>query len=779
MRIKFLFGILFALILVNIVLADEVVYITPKPAYDNDALTCVSTIDDTGMTYSWYNNYSSSSSAYGKTLPASYTSVGDIWTCKLQKYVAGVGWILIGQDSIAISGIPNQPPILQYIGDKVVNELENLNFTVFAYDPNNDPLSFSANNLPPGSDFNILTHIFKWTPGDNQAGTYYVTFTVTDIYGASESETIKITVLDKAGTINEAPVASITNPADSSVFEENENIIFRGNGTDKEDGMLSGNSLSWASSRDGFLGNGNQISISNLSRGRHYITLTVTDSDGAVDTDTITIDVVVAVNDAPFVNIISPPDSFTTTLGNTINFLGSATDDEDGTLYGSSLVWSSSIDGFLGTGTSIHISTLSVGTHSITLTATDSEGASASDSITVIILPLPVNQLPVVEIVSPANSSLFNLSETIVFEGTAYDPEDGTLTGNSLKWSSSMDGIFGYGEIVSISNLSEGMHTITLTATDSAGLSASDSIVIFIGNVSNITLPTVEIISPENATYNYSNILVNISSTNADNVTYSIDGGAEISYIDAFFNLFTDGWHTIVAIARNIFGIATDSVTFFVNISGANDTTAPLVALISPLNNTNATNPITFVFNVSDDSDVDGCDLIVYNSTLATIDGINGQNSITRNLSLGRHSWQVRCADAFGNIGYSEIRTLNVLAQLIEPPEEEEPEEEGFGLYIGRIIYDEITGAGSEIEFSVSMKNNGPDLEDLKLIISIQELGIRAVVGPFDLEEDKGVTKRATLEIPDGAEPGKYDVRITVQNEEVNRVKYREIEIHN
>jgi hypothetical protein len=62
----------------------------------------------------------------------------------------------------------------------------------------------------------------------------------------------------------------------------------------------------------------------------------------------------------------------------TISFSGTGNDAEDGPLSGSSLVWTSSIDGEIGIGTSFSRTNLSVGTHNICLTATDSQGATGS-----------------------------------------------------------------------------------------------------------------------------------------------------------------------------------------------------------------------------------------------------------------------------------------------------------------------------------------------------------------------------------------------------------------
>ncbi len=88
-------------------------------------------------------------------------------------------------------------------------------------------------------------------------------------------------------------------------------------------------------------------------------------------------------NQSPIAAIQSPSDSSTYTYGSDISFTGSAADPEDGTLSGSSLTWSSDMDGELGTGILISIDGLSVGTHTIMLAATDSEGASDTTNIAV------------------------------------------------------------------------------------------------------------------------------------------------------------------------------------------------------------------------------------------------------------------------------------------------------------------------------------------------------------------------------------------------------------
>ncbi len=90
--------------------------------------------------------------------------------------------------------IPNAPPVLNNIGNKIVNETALLQFTVSATDPNGDVLIYSASNLPSGATFDAATKTFTWTPDYTQSGAYdSVRFEVTD-GTANATEDITITV---------------------------------------------------------------------------------------------------------------------------------------------------------------------------------------------------------------------------------------------------------------------------------------------------------------------------------------------------------------------------------------------------------------------------------------------------------------------------------------------------------------------------------------------------------------------------------------------------------
>jgi len=83
-----------------------------------------------------------------------------------------------------------------------VSENVKLTFTVVGADANTgDVLTYSATGLPSGATLNATTHVFTWTPNYTQAGSYTVTFKVTDAGGLFVEKAATITVAN----VNRAP----------------------------------------------------------------------------------------------------------------------------------------------------------------------------------------------------------------------------------------------------------------------------------------------------------------------------------------------------------------------------------------------------------------------------------------------------------------------------------------------------------------------------------------------------------------------------------------------
>lgn len=67
--------------------------------------------------------------------------------------------------------------------------------------------------------------------------------------------------------------------------------------------------------------------------------------------------------------------------------------------------------------------------------------------------------------------------QPLLLQAVALDLEDGYLQGNSLIWTDERGKVLGVGETLSLpSGLPFGAHTLTMTATDSAGAKSQDSV---------------------------------------------------------------------------------------------------------------------------------------------------------------------------------------------------------------------------------------------------------------------------------------------------------------
>jgi hypothetical protein len=82
------------------------------------------------------------------------------------------------QDSVCN---PN-PPELEFIPSEALREGDTLTRTIATtVNPDSPTLTYSYCVLPHGAIFDPDTRIFSWTPDENSAGIYYLSFTVCDI----------------------------------------------------------------------------------------------------------------------------------------------------------------------------------------------------------------------------------------------------------------------------------------------------------------------------------------------------------------------------------------------------------------------------------------------------------------------------------------------------------------------------------------------------------------------------------------------------------------------
>lgn len=170
-------------------------------------------------------------------------------------------------------------------------------------------------------------------------------------------------------------------------------------------------------------------------------------------------------NYPPSVKISSPAPMSTPRLGTPLNFIGTASDVEDGDLSGS-IKWEDSVYGVLGIGASVNNVSLSIGLHTITASVTDANGNKGLSTVQVTVLE-PENKAPVISIINPTVGASYVQGQVVAFSGSAIDNEDGDI-GNKIQWTSSISGALGQGTAFS-TTLVAGNHLISASVTDSGG----------------------------------------------------------------------------------------------------------------------------------------------------------------------------------------------------------------------------------------------------------------------------------------------------------------------
>jgi hypothetical protein len=102
-----------------------------------------------------------------------------------------------------------------------------------------------------------------------------------------------------------------------------------------------------------------------------------------------------------------------------------------------------------------------------------SDGVNSAEAVSA---PFTVaKKLPEGEVVEPSGGA-YRLRDLVWLQAAAFDPDDGFLDDDSVRWSSSRDGNLGSGASLPVYDLSLGEHTITMTARDSDDNTVTDTV---------------------------------------------------------------------------------------------------------------------------------------------------------------------------------------------------------------------------------------------------------------------------------------------------------------
>ena len=266
----------------------------------------------------------------------------------------------------------------------------------------------------------------------SKAGTYKVTYKVSDKDGATRTKTITVTVYPKPAKMNHIPTidAEDVTLTVGDQFNAKKDVTAK----DDEDGDLT----------DKIEVIKNEVDTS--TPGSYQVTYRVKDSQGAIRTKTITVTVnpkMETLNWAPVIDandrVLTVGDAFDPMEG------VSASDHEDGDLTSTVIIVSSNVD------------TSTAGTYQVTYQVTDSQGAGCTKTITVTVNPKmeTLNWAPVID----ANDRVLTVGDAFdPMEGvSASDHEDGDLTSSVIVASSNVD------------TSQAGTYQVTYQVTDSQG----------------------------------------------------------------------------------------------------------------------------------------------------------------------------------------------------------------------------------------------------------------------------------------------------------------------
>lgn len=247
----------------------------------------------------------------------------------------------------------------------------------------------------------------------------------------------------------------------------------------------------------------------------------------------------------------------------------------------------------------------------------------------------PDTETPHISILSPTNktysthslSLTFTLNESASWMGYSLDNEDNVTTSGNTT----------------LTDLSNGVHTIVVYANDTAANMGQSNIVHFTVDTVH---PAITVLSPENKTYATNMVPLNLKANKPTSwIGYSLDNQENVTISgNVTLTGLSDRAHTIVVYANDTAGNVgqSDMVHFTV------DTTTPAIQVLSPENKTYAESSVPLNFNVNK-----ATSWMSYSLDNQMNTSIVGNLTLV-NLSEGSHIIKVYVNDTVGNMGQSD-----------------------------------------------------------------------------------------------------------------------------
>lgn len=433
-------------------------------------------------------------------------------------------------------------------------------------------------------------------------------------------------------SVNSPPIAVISETQFQVIAGAD--FTLDGSGSTDADGVIA--SYLWVVEGTDIEFRGKTTTASLSDAGTFTITLRVKDNSGAEATAAAS--VVVVANTLPTANA---GNDFSVVAGQTAEFNGTGSSDSDGTI--DSYTWISGDMSLSGARPSTVIN--DAGQYTFTLTVTDDLGGTSTDEVVVTVTP--ANTAPTANAGSDIS---INAGEIANFDGTGSSDSEAAIA--SYSWTSTGLASTLTGAQPSAAFNTAGTFVVTLTVTDSGGLTDTDTVTV---NVN--ALPVAQIATDETAvlvggTINFSAAAsADSDGTIASYVWSSTAFDGDLNGSEQTQTFDTEGTYTVtLTVTDNDGATAQDEVT--ITVAGSN--TAP----VASVGETKAiTVEIDEVINLDGTASTDLEDNIVsYTWSSADLaEDLTGATQTTSFSEAGEYVIRLTVEDAFGETGTDDL----------------------------------------------------------------------------------------------------------------------------
>ena len=414
-------------------------------------------------------------------------------------------------------------------------------------DPDGDTLEYAA----VSSDRVVRVSIREstLTLRARAKGTAQVTVTATDSDDLAIDHTFTVVVANQAPTVVRAfPELTIG---------RDENLTFPISGyfsdPDRDRLIYTGSTANTSIARASI--SGTALTLTGVTAGETTLTLTATDPEGLTATQTSQLKVVGKGGGAPNPVGTIPDQTISQRVERTLNVSGYFRDPNGDALRYRATTVNSAVATASVSGASVTVQGVETGETTLSVTATDPGGRSTSQHARVVIVvpgsgPVAAGSIPEQNVQTGRTSSFYP-------DSYFQDPDGRSLDFSATSSNTRIVTATGSGAVVQLTGVATGQATVTITATDSDGLSATQTARVNVGQAGQ---------GPETV-------------GSVDDV--SLDAGEELSLdIDAYFR-HPSGDPLIYTVGTSDAGVAAAAITgatLLVTAQGAGTATITIVA---------------------------------------------------------------------------------------------------------------------------------------------------------------------------------------------------------